>query len=135
MSKRKYFMIGSYTPERGDEPAVIERGATAQGYVFKDERALLKCKNKVCYIPELSDEPYTRQTFLDMVGGNEELAAEAFYTVDWQSPETWVEEQFQHSEWDECNKCGYVFSIYCYDDQPPVVACPKCGAAYSREDE
>ena len=135
MGKRKYYTIGSYTPEKGDADAVIERGATEQGYVFKDERAFVKYKRKVCYIPELHDGGYTRQDFLDMCGGNEVVAAELFDMVDWQSPETLLEEWFQHGENEKCEKCGYVFNIYRYENQPPVVACPKCGTALETEEE
>ena len=85
-------------PKTRDAEAVIERGRTEQGYVFKDEKAFLKCKNKVCYVPELHDMGYTRKNFLDLCGGRADLAEELFFTVDWQSPESLLEDWLQQGE-------------------------------------
>ena len=123
MGKRKYYLVGSYTPETETAPAQIERGATEQGWVFKDERAFLKYKKKVCYIPELHDGGYTRQDFLDMCNGQERFAAIVFECVDWQSPETYIEEQFVNGEWDTCPKCGRWYDLYASPKQP----CADCG--------
>ena len=128
MKKRKYYVVGSYKPAKGGATAVIKRGATEQGRVFKDERAFVKYKKKVCYIPELHDGGYTRQDFLDICGGREDFAAICFEVVDWQSPETWIEEQVQSGEWDECDKCGYFFSLH-----PAPAVCEKCGVALETE--
>ena len=126
--EKEYFLIGSYTPAKGEAEAVIERGATEQGYVFKDERAFEKFKKKICYIPELHDGGYTRQDFVDMCNGREDFARELFYYVDWQSPETLLEEWFVNGEWDECEKCGWFHSLH-----PKPAACEKCGAEFKAE--
>lgn len=118
----KYIKIGSYTPGTADTKADIGREYYRQGWIFKDEEAFLHCPDQVCYVPELSDEGYTRQDFLDMVGGQEEFARECFYAVDWQSPETWIDEQYRDNEWQYCPHCGKI-----YDMAGEVCACPVCG--------
>lgn len=60
----QYLKIGSYTPETDEAEAVIDREYYRQGFIFKDEEAFLNFPDKVCYVPELSDEGYTRQSFL-----------------------------------------------------------------------
>ena len=92
LSKETYLKVGGYTPETEDTEAVIDRDYYRQGWIFKDEEAFLHYPDKVCYVPELSDEGYTRQDFLDMVGGQKEFARECFYAVDWQHPETWIDD-------------------------------------------
>jgi hypothetical protein len=132
---KAYLKIGNYTPATEDTEAVIERDYSEQGCIFKDEEAFENHTDKACYIPELSDTVYTRQAFLDLCGGNASLARECFEVVDWQHPETWVEEQFQHGEWDACDECGWVFSIYHNADEPEISECPHCGAKYPSEDK
>jgi hypothetical protein len=117
-----YLKIGSYTEPTGDAPAIIEREYYGQGDIFKDEEAFLNHYDKPCYIPELSDNVYTKQDFINMCGGREDLAEICFDIVDWQHPESWVEEQFVNSEWAECPACKYFY--YRYDNPKP---CEKCG--------
>lgn len=62
-----------------------------QGYIYKNYSAYKK-DNEVCYIPELSDYLYTRQDFLDITNENQKLADYLFESVDWQSPETLLDE-------------------------------------------
>ena len=119
---KKLLKVGSYTPGTEDSEAAIDREYYGQGYIVKDEDAFLHCPDKVCYVPELSDSAYTRQDFLDMVGGQEELAAECFYAVDWQHPETWIEEQFALLEWATCPHCDLI-----YEAAGEPCPCPKCG--------
>ncbi len=56
MSKETYLKVGGYTPETEDTEAVIDRDYYRQGWIFKDEEAFLHYPDKVCYVPELSDE-------------------------------------------------------------------------------
>lgn len=121
--RKKYYKLGKYKPARRGRDAVIERGGTWQGYVFKDERAFYKRKRKVCYIPELHDSLYTRQDFLDLCNGNASMAEYIFYAVDWQSPDALILEMFDAGEWDECEKCEF---YYCPHNPPPK--CEGCGA-------
>lgn len=75
--------IGSYNSITGE----IERGGTAQGFVFKDYEAFQTKSKAVCYIAELDDEKYTYEDFL-RIGGSEISAQNLFEEVDWQHPET-----------------------------------------------
>lgn len=79
--------VGNYNPKTG----AIERYLYRQGFIFKDEDAFLNRPDDVCYIAELSDETYTKNDILSICKGNEEIASEVFYNVDWQSPEMEIE--------------------------------------------
>ena len=123
-----YYKIGSYTPETEEHEAVIERGPTEQGYVFKDEEAYYESSDdKVCYVPELSDEVYTKQSFLD-IAGEQDLADELFDEVDWQYPETLFEEWWDTGEIDKCKSCGKMF--FCFGAKK----CYRCGADYKGDE-
>lgn len=79
--------VGNYNPKTG----AIEIYIYKQGFIFKDEDAFLNRPDDVCYIAELSDETYTKNDILSICKGNEEIASEVFYNVDWQSPEMEIE--------------------------------------------
>lgn len=116
-----YLKVGSYTPGTDDTETVVDRGYYRQGFVFKNEAAFLHDPDKVCYVPELSDGAYTRQDFLDMCNGQEEFARECFYAVDWQSPETWIDEQYRNNEWQYCPYCRKIYDM-AGEEKP----CPVC---------
>ena len=118
-----YLKIGSYTPETEVQEAVIDRGYYRQGWIFKDEEAFRLHPEQVCYVPELSDEGYTRQDFLAMCNGQEELAEFLFEMVDWQSPETLKSELLATYEIDFCPVCKKYYFM-----QGEQIPCPICGA-------
>ena len=120
--EKKYLKVGTYVPETEENEAVIQREYYRQGWIFKDEAAFLFHADQVCYVPELSDEGYTRQGFMDLCNGQEDFAAECFRAVDWQCPETWVDEQYREDEWGYCPECEKI-----YDMAGEVCACPVCG--------
>lgn len=122
MSK-SYLMIGSYIPETEDQEAVIDREYYRQGWIFKDEEAFLHHPEQVCYVPELSNEGYTRQDFLAMCNGQEELAEFLFEMVDWQSPETLKSELLATYEIDFCPVCKKYYFM-----QGEQIPCPICEA-------
>ncbi|TSC54110.1 MAG: Uncharacterized protein LiPW30_766 [Parcubacteria group bacterium LiPW_30] len=62
-----------------------------QGFVYKNF-GNFQNQSGVCYVPELSETEYTYQDFLEMSGGNAEVAKDIFETVDWQHPETYLQE-------------------------------------------
>ena len=62
-------------------------------------------------MPELSDEGYARQDFLAMCNGQEKFAAECFDAVDWQAPETWIDEQYRYNEWGWCEHCQQIYAM------------------------
>ena len=119
-----YLKVGGYSPSTG----AIVREFHGQGYIFKDEEAFRNHHDKPCYIPELSDTVYTKQDFIDLCGGREDFAEICFDIVDWQSPETLVEELFVNGEWAECPACGRWYSRYA-EKRP----CDKCGGALEYE--
>ena len=120
---KSYLKIGSYTPETEEQDEVIDREYFRQGWIFKDEEAFLHHPEQVCYVPELSDRAYTRRSFLAMCNNQEKFANECFYAVDWQHPETWVEEQYRHDEWEWCPCCQKIYDISGVSSCP----CPICG--------
>lgn len=118
-----YLKIGSYTPETEAQEAIIDREYYRQGWIFKDEEAFRLHPEQVCYVPELSDEGYTRQDFLAMCNGQEELAEFLFEMVDWQSPETLKSELLATYEIDFCLVCKKYYFM-----QGEQIPCPICGA-------
>ena len=118
-----YLKIGSCTPETEDQEAVIDREYYRQGWIFKDEEAFRLHPEQVCYVPELSDEGYTRQDFLAMCNGQEELAEFLFEMVDWQSPETLKSELLATYEIDFCPVCKKYYFM-----QGEQIPCPICEA-------
>lgn len=69
----------------------VSRGGTEQGFVYKNEWAFYSHSDDVCYIPELGDDLYRYQDFLELCEF-EEFAEDVFNTVDWQFPETYWDE-------------------------------------------
>lgn len=96
----QYIQVGKYIPATAETVAQVDRDYYRQGWIFKDEEAFLHDQDQVCYVPELSDEAYTRRDFLRICGDDEELAKICFYDVDWQTPETWMDE-YEREEADE----------------------------------
>ena len=112
--------IGKYAAPQDGRPAIIQREFYGQGYIFKDEAAFLSHPDQVCYVPELSDTAYTHNDLLALCDGQEKLAQRCFDCLNWQSPTTWVDEQFIFGEWVRCEKCHRVY------DAEDNAACPYC---------
>lgn len=74
----------------------------------------------VCYVPELDDTEYTYMDFYTLANGNEEIARVLFDMVDWQSPETKLEELVDNDEINFCIKCDKPYGSY------EVNKCPHC---------
>ena len=121
----KYLKVGSYTPpdEEGNGE-VIDREYFQQGYIFKDAYAYMHEPDKVCYIPELSEEKYTREDFLRICNGQKDFADQLFDGVDWQHPESLKEDWFVNNEWLTCPNCG---NLVDYGDGCNDKKCPNCG--------
>ena len=81
---------GSITVDAKGNVVSFERGATLQGFVYKnlDE---FKQGGEVCYIPELSDTMYTYDDFMDICK-DYDTAITVFDMVDWQHVETAYDE-------------------------------------------
>ena len=106
------------------ENGVINREWYRQGWVFKDEEAYRNHKDKPCYVPELLDEIYTGNDFLDLCKGQEDFADELFEEVDWQCPESLIEDWVINGEWVECKECGKLFNT---GDTDGKLICLYCG--------
>ena len=78
---------------------------------------------------ELSDATYTHNDFLTLCNNQEELARLCFDSVDWQHPETWLEEQSIYGEWIECAGCKKFY------DAVENTVCPYCGAQNDEDAE
>lgn len=102
----------------------IDKEYYRQGYVFKDEDAYRNRKNEPCYAPETSDAVYTGQDFLDMCHGQQDFADELFEEVDWQHPETLMQDWMVNNEWLVCGGCGKLVD---YGDGCNDKKCPFCG--------
>ena len=111
--------IGKYTSARDGREALIQREFYGQGYIVKDEVAYVAHPEQVCYVPELSDTPYTHNDLLAICDDQENLARACFDCCDWQSPETWFEELFLIG-WIKCPACGRVYDTETLSD------CPFC---------
>lgn len=66
----------------------IERGQTEQGYVYKNYDNYETGKG-ICYIPELTDDMFTKQDFVDNFGEHADIV---FQMIDWQSPFSYYDE-------------------------------------------
>ncbi|MCD8381150.1 MAG: hypothetical protein LUC95_12740 [Lachnospiraceae bacterium] len=128
--KREYLKIGSYTPPDKDGIGEkVERDWFRQGWIFKDEDAFHNRPDDVCYIPELSNETYSRKDIVSECKGNEELADEVFENLDWQHVSSLLEDWKANGEIDTCRNCDKLFS--CYGE----TKCPFCGADYGEGEE
>lgn len=116
--------------EEKDGKYVINREFYGQGMIFKDEEAYRNRKDEPCYAPELSDAVYTGQSFLDMCHGQQDFADELFEAVDWQHPETLMEDWFANNEWVICEGCGKLVN---YGDGCNDKKCPFCGKEVETE--
>ena len=106
-------VIGKYIPATGDTEEVVEKEFFGQGFIYKNDEAFRKNMDEICYIPEFSrlscfneetnedveygsHTKYTRRDFINLCNDNEKLAEMLFDDVDWQHPESLLE------EWSEC---------------------------------
>ena len=110
--------------ENEDGEYIINKEYYRQGMIFKDEDAYRNHKDKPCYVPELSNTIYTGQDLLDMCYGQKEFADELFEALDWQHPDSVIEDWFVNGEWVICKGCGKLVD---YGDGENDTKCPNCG--------
>ena len=101
-------VVGKYIPAIGNKAETIQREFYGQGMIYKNNEAYDSSLDIVCYIPEQSDSKYTHRDFLAMCNEQEEIAQVVFDSVDWQHPETYVDEQFRDQEFAVCEQCHKV---------------------------
>ncbi|MEY8356743.1 hypothetical protein AALB39_25800 [Lachnospiraceae bacterium 54-53] len=99
----------------------FKRAYYGQGWIFKNPCAFKNEPQKPCYVPELSNTIYTREDFLSMCNDQADIAEIVFEAVDWQHPETYLDEQYAAGEMTICDICGKIFLSY------EVENCPYCG--------
>lgn len=123
-------LVGSYTPpDENGEGEKIVREFYGQGHIFKDEDAFYHRPDDPCYIPELSDTVYTRNSILQECNQQDDLAEEVFEALDWQHVSSLLEDWQRNGELDTCKECGKMFNCY------GATKCPYCGADYEGGDE
>jgi hypothetical protein len=120
--------VGKCVVDEDGELVELEREFYGQGMIFKDEHAFYHEAKTPCYVPELSDTVYTREDFLQMCNEQDDIAEVVFGAVDWQHPETYLDEQYAQGEMATCKVCGKIFLSY------EVKNCPNCGAEVKEEE-
>ena len=105
----------------------LERGWYEQGYIFKDWDAFQNRPDDPCYVPELSDSVYTRNSIVELCDGQEVIAEIIFDNIDWQHPESYFDELFTEGELSVCNHCKRIFRTY------ETGKCPYCGKETEEE--
>ena len=114
--------IGSI--ENKNDEYIIHREFYRQGMIFKDEEEYRLHKGQPCYSPELSDSVYTGNDFLELCNCQQEFADELFDGVDWQHPESLMEDWLVNNEWAICEGCGKLIN---YGDGYNDNKCLNCG--------
>ena len=99
----------------------LERGPLWQGWGFKDEQAFECTPDAPYYVPEFSDTVYTKEAFLKLCDNQDSIARKVFYQLDWQHPETLIEEELREGELSICDNCNGMFESYW------TCICPHCG--------
>ena len=120
----KYEVIGECKIDENGEIVKLEREWFRQGYIYKNPNAYHNDKSAVCYVPELSDAVYSRNDFLRICNGQEDLAKQLFEGCDWQHPESLFEDWVVNEEWFACKKCGWITDA----GGEEITKCPKCGS-------
>ena len=110
--------------------AELQREFFGQGWIFKDWGAFKNRPDAPCYVPELSDTVYTAEDFLRVCNGQKEFAEQLFSGVDWQHPESLMEEWMRNNEWVECPNCS---SLVNYGDGSNDRNCPACRVKVGEE--
>lgn len=108
----------------------IEKSFWRQGRIFKSWDAYYNREKEPCYVPELSDSVYTSEDFFRICNEQREFADELFEAVDWQHPESLLEDWQRNNEWVNCPKCGKLVD---FGDGNNDKKCRLCGAEIGGE--
>ena len=107
----------------------IERDYYRQGYVFKSWKNYYSEDDSLpVYVPELTDTIYTKKDIMDLCSGQKEFADELFVFLDWQHPESLLEDWMCNDEWQKCSECGKLSACFEDDGTTRIVVCPHCGS-------
>lgn len=126
--------IGEITVDKSNRIIQIRRGWLGQGWGFKDPDAYKADKTAPCYVSELEEETaYTGNDFLELCNGQKEIADVVFDMVDWQAPETLIDEWLGEGELVECEECGkWVLAMHMMQESDKVY-CPTCWEEQRKE--
>ncbi len=116
--------VGSCKVNKKGEIVQLHRECFGQGMIFKSWRAYENDPTAPCYVPELSDEVYTADDFLELCSGDKEFVDKLFKGCDWQHPLTLMDEWFRNNEWVMCPVCGNYVN---YGDGSGEDVCRNCG--------
>ena len=122
------YAIGSIEYREGKP--VIHRESTEQGEVYKNEQNYYFHSEEPCYVPEMSDDIYTGNDFMELAEGNQDIADLLFDMVDWQSPETLMCDLMSTNEIIRCENCG---KLVLYGDGMSNIICPHCHSKIEEE--
>lgn len=112
--------IGSCIIDSNRNIIELQRGALWQGWGFKDSFAFENEEDMPCYVPELVDTYYTKNDILRLCDGSVNIARKIFYQLNWQLPESLLDEELQDGELTICRYCGRLYESYWTDE------CPYC---------
>ena len=124
MDVKPHERIGICKIDQDGNIAELQREFFGQGWIFKDWGAFQDYLDAPCYVPELLDTVYTAEDFLHICNGQIEFADQLFDNVDWQHPESLMEEWMQNNEWVKCPNCSRLVN---YGDGSNDKDCPVCG--------
>jgi hypothetical protein len=82
-----------------------KKGYSDTGFCYKNYDNFQN-KSGVCYIPQDSDDKYTYQDFIDLCGGNQEVAKILFSLVKWNTPESEIQVGLEILGIFPCQQCG-----------------------------
>ena len=128
VEKNQFNMVGRRIVDAAIGQLTFEKGygGNNSGYYYKNEEVFRHGDpDEYCYISEHGAE-YSRNDILAITGGNEEYAEEIFYSVDWQSIDTYVDEDLNEGEVYRCSntECSQLHRIN------DTYKCPKCGMRF-----
>lgn len=116
--------VGVCVINKDGEIEKLQREYYRQGNIFKSWDAYYNRPEDPCYVPELSCSVYSAKDFLDMCDGQKDFADELFEGVDWQHPETLMEDWIREGEWTICENCDRIIDT---GSHPGLKKCPRCG--------
>lgn len=102
------------------EGDIVGRSWSGLGWVYKNPETFYHAPSELCYVPEDLDGAYTANDFLELSQGQPEIAEEMFQSVEWEHPETWLDEQFRMGDLAICPVCRHICQSYM------GLMCPYC---------
>ena len=99
---------------------IVGRSWSGQRRVYKNPEAFYHAPSELCYVPEDLAGAYTANGFFELSLEQPEIAEEMFQSVEWEHPETWLDEQFRMGELAICPVCGHICQSYV------GLMCPYC---------